>query len=123
MSEPPRNQIESLIGWGIVLSELSVWELDKSMDESVSLGQINLVTDSPSRRVIKVGHTLLAQQIDMVRKANREDRLIVWSRSPVQIHDWVCRASKTFQRDCAFRTTYCALLPENLNVFLARRKL
>lgn len=76
---------------------ISLWA---QQEESISLGQINLVIDSPSRRVVKIGHTLLAQQIDMVHEADCEYRLVIWGRSPIQVHNWVCRASATFQHGC-----------------------
>ena len=45
--------------------------------------------DTPSWRLIEIGHPLLAKNINTMSKPNGEYRLVVWRRSPIEIVDRV----------------------------------
>lgn len=46
-----------------------------------------LPTYSPSRFFVEVGHTLLAEQFDMIQETNGENGLVIRSRSPVEVRN------------------------------------
>lgn len=47
------------------------------------LGQVDLPATAPARSIVKVGHTLLTEQLDPMSKPDGQNRLAVWRSSPV----------------------------------------